>query len=170
MASCLALLAAMFVLSACLSDKHDEGADPLRVHVGEALPAFTVVTLSDDTVSRDSLLGHPSVLVFFSTQCGDCQRALPELQRAYEQLKPQGVRFLCIARDEGCDVVAPFWEANHLSMPCSPQPDRRVYNLFATSVVPRVFISDSSAIVRYTLDDRTPFSADFIIQQIRYIY
>lgn len=136
-----------------MKDKTEEAGDSLRIHVGDPLPQFTVLTLGGDIVSRDSLLGDVSLLVFFSTKCEDCRRTLPELQKAYVALQGRKVKFLCIARDESADVVAPFWQQNGFTMPCAPQKDRGIYNLFASSVVPRIFISDRNGIVRFTHDD-----------------
>ena len=38
-------------------------------------------------------------------------------------------------------------------MPYAARPDREIYNLFATSVVPRIYISDAAGIVRYIMTD-----------------
>lgn len=163
----LVLLAVALSVCGCLSEKHEEPADSLRIHVGDALPLFSAVTLTGDTVSSASFRGCVSVITFFSTKCGDCRLTLPELQKAYVSLEGQDVRFLCIARDEQADVVAPFWSDNTLTMPCSPQPDRRLYELFATSVVPRIFIADTSRTVRFLHDDTLLPDAETIVSEVK---
>ena len=56
--------------------------------------------------------------------------------------------YICIAREEGeADIVA-YWEANHLTLPVSPQPDRRIYSLFASVGIPRVFYARDGKILR----------------------
>ena len=50
------------------------------------------------------------------------------------------MRFVCIAREEDAADIAAWWSDNGLSLPWSAQPDRRVYNMFANTGIPRIFI------------------------------
>lgn len=110
------------------------------------------------------LIGHPSVVVLFSVYCTDCRHELPEIQRLWDksrngELTGDGrpLPILLIARENTAELYKPFWEFLKLTMPYSPQPDRRIYSLFATSHIPRIYISDSSGIIRFAhSDDNLP--------------
>lgn len=62
----------------CISCIRENVGESIQyVQPGDRLPDFTV-ELSDGTIlSRHSLVGKVSVLVFFHTECPDCQRELP---------------------------------------------------------------------------------------------
>ncbi|MGM9694222.1 MAG: redoxin family protein [Alloprevotella sp.] len=140
----LSFLFPALMMASCMND--DDPAATDSVQVGSALPSFTI-TLSDGTsVSTADLKGAPSVIVFFHTLCGDCQRELPVVERVSHDFP--GVRFLCIARSQGENEISAYWAQKGLTLPFSPQPDAAVYNLFANSYIPRVYVSDASCIVR----------------------
>lgn len=121
-----------------------------RVKVGDLVPSFSVEMVKDgvrSTFSTAHLTGE-TVIVFFSVKCGDCKRELPELNEYYLAHKDDpGFQMIAISRAEGEDLVAPFWEEYDLQIPYSAQIDRHVYDLFASSVIPRVYFVSAEGIV-----------------------
>lgn len=135
---------ACLALAGCVGNEPDSADADTRVRVGDTVPAFSV-TLDDGTVftSPNSLLGHETVLAFFTTTCPDCQAALPLWQKEYEA----GRRIVCISRAETAADVAACWAALGLDMPYAAVPDRSVYNLFARSGVPRSYTVSPTGII-----------------------
>lgn len=119
------------------------------ITVGQKLPNFEVVLSNGTTLTSGMLQGKPAIIVFFNTGCRDCQRELPLIQQLYEEDATHAANFLCISRNEGNASIEAYWERNGLTLPYSAQEDKTVYNLFATSSIPRVYIADSSGTVRY---------------------
>ena len=109
------------------------------IAVGERVPEFSVILDNGEEWASHNSGGLPSVIAFFHTGCGDCRSELPELQEACRQSGDR-VRFVCIAREEDAADIAAWWSDNGLSLPWSAQPDRRVYNMFANTGIPRIFI------------------------------
>jgi len=147
----LPLLLLFLTIVGC-SSVVDEAEDDVveRVHVGDRVPLFSV-TVSDGeqvrTFSTAQLTGE-TVIVFFNTSCSDCQRDLPLLNSYYLQHKDdKGFCMVAISREEGAESVAAFWEANNLQIPYFAQTDRRIYNLFATSIIPRIYFVSAQGIV-----------------------
>ena len=128
----------IFCLFSCIKDK-PLGAE---LAVGDRIPDF-VVTMNDGTeVSGEDLREGVSVIMFFTTGCPDCRQTLPEIQKLYDEYLPQGVHFALISREEGAETIGCFWEEQGLTMPYSAQRDRSVYELFAKTRVPRVYITE----------------------------
>lgn len=128
----------------------NEREEPVwSLQVGDRLPEFEITLNNGDMVTTESLRGSESVIVFFNTSCVDCRRELPELQKLYDEciLQNRPIRFICISREEGAASVAKFWEENNLTMPYSAQTDRRVYNLFASSGIPRLYEADKDLVI-----------------------
>lgn len=141
------LYAALFVLAAflpiaCITDagSDEDAAVGERVKVGDPLPDFSVV-LNDGTIltpSRLQLAGGGAI-VFFHTDCPDCQRALPIVDHVVRNMDhPPFVA--CISRAENADAVASYWQAHALSLPYAAVSDRSVYELFASQTIPRIYV------------------------------
>ncbi len=127
---------------------------------GMKLPDFAVVMNDGTTVTGATLRNTVSIVMFFHTECPDCQEALPRMQRLYDEYAQQGVTFALISREEEAASIAAYWAEQGFTMPYSPQPDRKVYELFAYKRVPRIYISECGGTVRYIFtDDPVPDDA-----------
>ena len=121
--------------------------------MGDKLPDFEVVMSDGSVVSNESLKGNISLVMFFHTSCPDCQQALPRVQYIYNEYLQKGVSFALIGRECGKAEIEAYWSENGLNMPYSAQNDRGVYNIFASSRIPRIYISDENGTVRYIFTD-----------------
>ena len=117
--------------------------DPETIHVGDKLPFFSIKISQGDSLSTEDFLGKATALVFFHTMCGDCQRELPVVETLYQKYEKE-VRFICISREQTDEEVAAYWEKHQLSIPYSAQTDRSIFSLFASSTIPRIYITDST--------------------------
>lgn len=139
----------MLMLTGCSVNDEEETTEHIKV--GDRIPQFTVQTVnSDGTVgsfSTEQLTGE-TVVVLFHTSCSDCQRELPRLNDYYLQHREErGFQMVAISRAEGAESVAAFWAEKGLLIPYSAQDDRSIYNLFASSIIPRVYFCTAKGIV-----------------------
>lgn len=137
-----------------------EGGDGADLKAGDMIPDFQVTMNDGVEVSATYLREGVSVIVFFATVCPDCRRTLPELQKVYEEYFPKGVKFAFISRAEGADVVGKYWNDNGYVMPYSPQDDRDIYELFADSGIPRVYVCKGGVIKSVFSDNPVPTYKD----------
>ena len=144
----LSFLIAVLMVS-CIKDDV-RGTD---LESGDFLPDFEVVMNDGSTVSDESLKGSVSVIVLFSTICPDCQQVLPVIQEIYEEYTQKGVIFALVSREQGKEDIDDYWAANGLHMQYSAQLDRNVYEKFAKSGIPRIYINDKDGIIRYIYTD-----------------
>lgn len=153
----LVLFSLLGIITGCIREDIKTG----DVKVGDTLPVFEVVMNDGTVVTDSSLKGNVSVVMFFHTSCPDCQQALPVVQAIYDEYLAKGVKFAVISRECPKDEIIPFWEEKGLNLPYSAQNDRTVYNLFASSRIPRIYISDENGTVRYIFtDDPVPSCSD----------
>ena len=153
----------MFVVSSCIKDK-PQGAD---LKVGDRLPDFEVVMNDGTVVSDEGLAGSVSVVMFFHTSCPDCRQALPRMQQIYDEYASKGVAFALIRREDAGRDIEAYWNEQGLKMPYSAQNDRKVYEQFASSRIPRIYINDRNGIIRYIFTDDPVPSYDDIDFSIR---
>ena len=139
----------VLLLSSCIK----EGKAGRDLRVGDRLPEFEV-KMNDGTVISDEILkNNVSVVMFFHTSCPDCQQALPRMQQIYDEYASKDVLFALISREEGSDEVKAYFDAKGLNMPYSAQNDRKVYEKFAQTRIPRIYINEKGGIIRYIFTD-----------------
>ena len=155
------------VLSSCISDDSEKDSQGANLVVGDSLPTFQVTMNDGSTIRTSDLLGGVSVVVLFSVDCGDCRVELPEVQRLWNlQL---GVPIVLIARENTEEVIRSFWQQAQLTMSYSPQSDRKVYSLFASSRIPRIYISDAQGVIRFSHADDAMPTAEQLADEIKAI-
>lgn len=146
----LGLLICLIAMLFCGCSTIDEGDVEERVNVGDKVPLFTVDVIDNgerSTFSTADINGE-TVIVFFNTSCEDCQRELPKLNEYYMRHRDEaGFRMVAISREEGEESIATYWRDNSLQIPYSAQTDRKIYCLFASSVIPRVYFCSPQGIV-----------------------
>lgn len=152
----IALMLLCLLMTGCSSIEDDNEVTE-RVNVGDRVPLFTVDVVNDgvhSTFSTAQLTGE-TVIVFFNTTCPDCQRDLPKLNQYYLKHKvDEGFQMVAISREEGEDTVAAYWKDSGLQIPYSAQNDRRIYELFASSVIPRIYFVSAQGIVTRVFIER----------------
>ena len=135
----------------CIADEEPQGP---ALGPGDSLPEFAVSMNNGDLVSTNTLFGKVSMIVFFNTECSDCQKELPVIQQVWQYFQGNpNIVIAPIAREESNEEILKYWETNGLSMPYSPQETREIYSLFAPSVIPRIYISDTNGVITASYGD-----------------
>lgn len=154
----LSIVTVLTVLAGCIK----EGQSDTDLKTGDRLPDFEVV-MNDGSVMTDDLLKQEvSVVMFFHTSCPDCQQVLPEMQKIYDEYASEKARIVLISREESKDDIESFWKEKGLEMPYSAQNDRKVYEKFAKTRIPRVYINGKGGIIRHIFTDSPNPSYDDI--------
>lgn len=125
----------------------DEPQNEDIVNIGDSLPIFTIEMNDGTILSTIDMKGKPSLIVFFSTTCPDCQRELPQINARYLQYHAD-TTFVAISREESAESVVAYWQQHTLSIPYSAQKDRTIYNLFARRGIPRIYITNPHGIIQ----------------------
>lgn len=148
----LLLYIVLLSVSSCITDDDDPG-DFVLVP-GDALPEFSVRMNDGKTLDTQSFLGKVGVIVFFHTDCPDCQKELPVIQKVYDAYKENAdVLLACISRSEPGSDVSSYWEKHSFTLPFSAQSDDAVFSLFASHTIPRIFITDKEGVIRVVHTD-----------------
>lgn len=157
----LLLLFTALSVCGCISESMEKGYYGSKLAVGDTLPQFMVVTTESDTVTRESSLGQTTLLLFFHTECGDCQKELPVVEQFYRENRNDSLwQLTCIGREEAAERVLRYWQENGFTMPVSPQSDRLLYERFAYSGVPMLYIVDARGVIRAIYDDQNMATYD----------
>ena len=106
-------------------------------------------------------------IVFFNTSCTDCRKELPVVQQVYDRYGDNGrMEFVPVSREEEAASVSRYWAEHGLTLPFSAQADRAVYNLFAFSSIPRIYITDTASVVRYVHKDSPLATFEELVHEV----
>ena len=110
--------------------------------------------MNDGSVIDDDILAEGiSVVMFFHTSCPDCQQALPRMQQIYDEYASKGIIFALVSREESSIDIEDYFNRKGLKLPYSAQSDRRVYEKFAQTRIPRIYMCEKGGIIRYIFTD-----------------
>ena len=144
----VALLAASLARPAASAD--DEVAKTTLTKVGDLAPAFAGTAITGESLALDQLKGKVVVLSLFATWCGPCNAELPHVEKElWQTFRGRGLVVLAIAREEGADKLRPFASKLGLTFPLLPDQDRKIFNLFATSYIPRLYVIGADGRIKF---------------------
>jgi hypothetical protein len=75
------------------------------------------------------------------------------MQQIYDEYASKGVSFALISREDRAEDIEVYFNKKGLELPYSAQNDRKVYEMFAQSRIPRIYICEKGGIIRYIFTD-----------------
>ncbi|MHB1160860.1 MAG: TlpA family protein disulfide reductase [Chloroflexota bacterium] len=116
--------------------------------VGNLAPDFALKGLDGQTVRLSEMRGKPVLINFWATWCPPCRQEMPDLEKAYQKYKGQGVLFLGVDKQEDEETVRKFVQQNRYSWTFLLDSDGRVANSYWVSGIPTSYFVDREGIVR----------------------
>lgn len=112
------------------------------VKEGDKAPSFTATLVDGGRVSLSDYFGAPLILILFSHTCPDCRMLLDELQ-GHIDAEVQLPAILAVGRDATEEELREYSAAAGYTVAMVADADRRIFNLYATTYVPRVYLIDA---------------------------
>ena len=147
------LMLLMVVLAACENDSRTDSGDIIKV--GDRCPRFQVTDfnlVAHDMPDKEK----PSLIFFFSTDCSDCQKQFPVIQKLFDKYG-NDVHFIGISGCESSAVIESYIRKHKYTFPIAHNGQNIVYGMFARQYIPRVYIVKNN-IVNYTTNDIDPLT------------
>ena len=128
----------------------DAKTDPTTlISTGSLSPSFECITSGGAEINIAEMRGKVIMLNFFAVWCPPCKLELPVLQKyVWEEYKDyEDFMLLVIGREHDSKVIEGFIAEKGYKMPFVPDPDRRIFDLFATQYIPRNVVIDRDGII-----------------------
>ncbi|MCU0363430.1 MAG: TlpA family protein disulfide reductase [Bacteroidales bacterium] len=132
------LLSALFAFSA-LALAYTQDDPSTLTKVGDKAPQFICKTIDGRSLDLSKLQGKIVMINFFATWCGPCNLELPVLQKnIWDKYKGrQDFELVILGREHSEAEVRKFVEGKKFTMPFAPDPERKIFSLYATQSIPR---------------------------------
>ena len=133
----LMLAAACILAFSCV--RNDTGD---IVKVGDNLPQFSIHSEVYGDISSADLEGQVSLICFFATWCPPCQEELADVQNKLvpEIESNENFRLVVIGREHTDAELQEYNETKKFTFNLYPDPEKKVYSLFAEKSIPRSYL------------------------------
>lgn len=121
------------------------------IRVGQEAPAFSGTNTDGAEVALESMRGKVVVVVFFSTWFAPAIEAMPYIEK--EIWKPHqsaDLVVLGIGREQKAPELIKFKKAKRLTFALVPDPQKEIYNKYASQYILRSYVIGKDGVVRYT--------------------
>jgi peroxiredoxin len=135
-------------------EKAKEEADVIKstlIEVGQQVPEFDYITLTNDTINVNDLKGKVVFMNFFATSCPICIKELPFVESDIwaKYKNNENFELIVFGREHVADEVIAFKEKTGYTFNVVPDPGRKIYSLFAERYIPRNVVLDREGKIIY---------------------
>lgn len=138
------ILAVILLLPGCgnrTKSAQTQTDDATIVKVGDPAPDFTVEMVDGSRMTLASLRGKVVLLNFWATWCPPCREELTRVQAdIIDRFAGRDFVFLPVSRGEERRAVEAFREKTGYTFPMGLDPDRAIYDRYASNYIPRNFL------------------------------
>jgi cytochrome c biogenesis protein CcmG/thiol:disulfide interchange protein DsbE len=123
--------------------------------VGDVAPDFTTEDVFGNPVQLSQFRGQPVWLMFWGSWCPPCRAEFPDIQAAYAEMEPAGIRMLGVSLRESALDAASYAGANGATFLVLSDPDEAdtgaAYPIF--NFPTHIFIDRDGVIRSIVLED-----------------
>jgi thiol-disulfide isomerase/thioredoxin len=168
-------VALTLVIAGCEDDARDPAnaprstADIAADTIGRTAPLdepyaapsdLTVQTTGGETLAIGPEDGSVQIINFWATWCAPCLEEIPDLNKLHEELGPDGLQIIGVAKDQGRSEVVPFAERRNIEYPVVADSTGTVGDaLGPVYVLPTSLIITPDDTVRYKIPGIFPSDA-----------
>lgn len=117
--------------------------------VGDKVPDFTVKTINNSVICIKELRGKYVLINFFATWCSPCMSELPYIEKLNRKFTNKNIEIIAIGREHDMAELIEFNKQKHFTFNIAADPNRIIYNLFASKYIPRNYIISPKGKVIY---------------------
>ncbi|WP_456444758.1 TlpA family protein disulfide reductase [Thiolapillus sp.] len=107
-----------------------------------AAPNFNLKDVDGNSYRFSDLKGRVVIVNFWATWCPPCRAEMPSMQRAWEQLREEGVMMLAVDVGEDEDAIFEFTASYPVEFPILLDTDSSVSESWKVRGLPTTFVVD----------------------------
>mgnify|MGYP003297787918 CR=1 FL=1 len=162
----IVICAVIFLLPTSPTVQAEEG-DATEQAAQDETATTTLVKFDGSSQALSSLKGKVVLVNFWATWCPPCREELKRVQQdLVERFAGEEFVFIPISRGEERETVAAFREQMGYTFAMGLDPERKIYDLFASNFIPRNFLIDKEGKVLVASVGYEPEEFDALIAKI----
>ena len=130
-------------------------------------PEFSALDLQGQTHTLAGYQGRVLIVNFWATWCPPCIKEMPSLQRAWEQLRDDGIQVLGFSMGDSPADIERFLKITPVEFPLLLDENMEQGQLWSLKGLPTTFVVDSTGQIVYTVLGDREWDEPAIIEQIR---
>lgn len=151
-------------------EKDPTGRGP-SAEAGRAAPDFLLETLDGGQLRLSDQQGRPVLVNFWASWCTPCRKEMPEIVRAYDAQKANGLQVIGVDLQENGDVVRSFAQEFGMTFPIVMDRNGSVGDAWRlggpVQGMPSSYFIDARGVVQARVSG--PLTAETLSQQLRSI-
>ncbi len=116
--------------------------------VGEKLSSFKVPLVDGEELDSRKLAGKPTILTFWASWCGPCQKEMPALADLYSRYKSRGLMVLGVSVDSDEAKRTTWLGAHPMPFLIGKDPQSTLMNGFPNRALPTTFWIRRDGVIR----------------------
>lgn len=133
---------------------------------GQKAPVFEAVTVDGQPLGTASLRGRSALIVFISVYCQACRAELQFLGERLGEAGSQRLVVVVVGRDATRDQLAAFRRAQKLRFQAVADPERDLYQRFASVQVPRTYLIDERGTLVHQTQNFSPDQGEELLRRV----
>ncbi len=109
---------------------------------------------NSEPITRESLMGSPVLIHFWSVSCGTCKESLPDIERWIQTYGPKGLKVVAVhmprqESDTDVKLVKENIDEYEIKQPCVVDNWHTITDAFENKFVPAYYVFDSALKMRH---------------------
>ena len=144
------------------------GEQPLK-HVDEIIqaPELGLQDLDNKLWKIADLKGQPAIINFWATWCPPCREEMPSMEKAWLDIKDEGIMLMAIAYGEEREAVEAFEVEYPMSFPVLLDSLGTTGRSWPVKGLPTTFVLDSDGRIVYEATGAREWDNEVILDQVR---
>ncbi|MBL0387639.1 redoxin domain-containing protein [Tumebacillus sp. ITR2] len=140
--------------------------EPTVLEVGQAAPDFQLETLDGHKVQLSDYKGKVVLLNFWASWCEPCRQEMPDIEKAYETYKDQGLVVLGANLQENNVSIKGFADNMGMTFPILMDKDGKLaVQTYKVKPIPTSFFIDQNGILQAKAE--APMTLPFIEDNVK---
>lgn len=142
----------LFISNILFSQNFDEGTGVSKLKIGDKVPDFEFVDLDGKLINFNEFKGKYVLINFFASWCAPCIKEMPLIENEIWKSLKNSNQFIILSfgRGHSNEEIKKFILEKGYTFPIFSDQNKKIFDIFALSFIPRNYIIDKEGIVIYS--------------------